>query len=103
MTKAIMVIVVTASVPEFRRASEKFTNAGAAYPIDYFSDEQLDVLRGERKLSVQETDIEKVRDGVDISRVAELAPEGAEPEQPPPAKSAAKKPAPKATEDKAGS
>ena len=38
---AIVSLIITASVPSFRRAGTTFTDAGKAFPEGYFTEEQL--------------------------------------------------------------
>lgn len=67
-------IVVTATVPRFRRAGHSFNDNGAAYPLDYFDADALKQLRTEKKLSVQEMQISEVPEGVDVSHIEAQAP-----------------------------
>ena len=50
---AIAVLVIAASVPSFRRAGTTFTDAGKAFPEGYFTEEQLNAIHKEKKLSVR--------------------------------------------------
>lgn len=66
MTSAIlMALVITASVPSFRRAGYGFTDKGTAFPADHFDKKQLAAIRKEKRLSVQEMPADAVPEGVD--------------------------------------
>lgn len=72
MTKSTLlaVLLITASVPSFRRAGHGFTNAGSAYPADFFSEEQRAAIDAEPRLSVKEVSADAIPDGVDTTALA---------------------------------
>ena len=68
VTKAtILALVITASVPSFRRAGFGFTDTGTAFAKDEFSEEQLKAIHAEKKLSVREMPADAIPEGVDTS------------------------------------
>ena len=50
---AIVSLIITASVPSFRRAGTTFTDAGKAFPEGYFTEEQLNDIHKEKKTASQ--------------------------------------------------
>ncbi|GFD84961.1 hypothetical protein KUL150_10200 [Alteromonas sp. KUL150] len=66
---AITALIITASVPSFRRAGTTFTDAGQAFPDGYFTDEQLAAIRAEKKLSVREMPADAIPEGIDATLV----------------------------------
>ena len=67
---AIAVLVIAASVPSFRRAGTTFTDAGKAFPEGYFTEEQLNAIHKEKKLSVREMQSDAIPEGVDTSLIS---------------------------------
>ena len=67
---AIAVLVIASSVPSFRRAGTTFTDAGKAFPEGYFTDEQLNAIHKEKKLSVREVQSDAIPEGVDTSLIS---------------------------------
>ena len=67
---AIAVLVIAASVPSFRRAGTTFTDAGKAFPEGYFTEEQLNDIHKEKKLSVREMQSDAIPEGVDTSLIS---------------------------------
>lgn len=67
---AIAVLVIAASVPSFRRAGTTFTDAGKAFPEGYFTEEQLNDIHKEKKLSVRKMQSDAIPEGVDTSLVS---------------------------------
>lgn len=64
-SKILAVIIVTASVPSFRRAGLGFTDKGTAFHPDQLSEDQLKALHAEKKLSVREVQSDAIPEGVD--------------------------------------
>ncbi len=71
MTKQALlaVLVITASVPSFRRAGHGFTDRGTAYPKEHFTDDQLKAIYAEKKLSVREMSSDAIPEGVERTLV----------------------------------
>ena len=68
---AIVSLIITASVPSFRRAGTTFTDAGKAFPEGYFTEEQLNAIHKEKKLSVREVPhTDAIPEGVDTSLIS---------------------------------
>ena len=67
---AIVSLIITASVPSFRRAGTTFTDAGKAFPEGYFTEEQLNAIHKEKKLSVREVQSDAIPEGVDASLIS---------------------------------
>ena len=67
---AIAVLVIASSVPSFRRAGTTFTDAGKAFPEGYFTEEQLNAIHKEKKLSVREVQSDAIPEGVDTSLIS---------------------------------
>ena len=67
---AIAVLVIASSVPSFRRAGTTFTDAGKAFPEGYFTEEQLNDIHKEKKLSVREMQSDAIPEGVDTSLIS---------------------------------
>lgn len=68
VTKALVTaIVITASVPSFRRAGLGFTDTGTAFAKDDISEDQLSAIHAEKKLSVREMPADAIPEGVDTS------------------------------------
>ena len=68
VTKAVITaIVITASVPSFRRAGFGFTDTGTAFAKDELSEDQLNAIHAEKKLSVREMPADAIPEGVDTS------------------------------------
>ncbi|MFS1704489.1 HI1506-related protein [Alteromonas sp. AMM-1] len=68
VTKAIITaIVITASVPSFRRAGFGFTDTGTAFAKDEFTADQLKAIHAEKKLSVREMPSDAIPEGIDTA------------------------------------
>ncbi len=68
VTKAtIIALVITASVPSFRRAGLGFTDTGTAFAKDELSEDQLNAIHAEKKLSVREMPADAIPEGVDTA------------------------------------
>ena len=68
VTKAtIIALVITASVPSFRRAGLGFTDTGTAFAKDELSEDQLNAIHAEKKLSVREMPADAIPEGVDTT------------------------------------
>jgi hypothetical protein len=65
MKAALAVLVITASVPSFRRAGLGFTDSGTAFAKEALSEDQLSTIHAEKKLSVRELQSDAIPEGVD--------------------------------------
>ncbi|WP_278385104.1 HI1506-related protein [Alteromonas mediterranea] len=88
---AIAVLVIASSVPSFRRAGTTFTDAGKAFPEGYFTEEQLNDIHKEKKLSVREMQSDAIPEGVDTSLISAALTAAAAEKKTPAKKTPAKK------------
>lgn len=96
-----IVLIIASSVASFRRAGEGFTSAGTAFLEDHFSDEQLEKLEAEPKLSIKKVPADTIPESVNSDLVKAALAEAAETEGLEPDKTAKEKKTPSPTKVKA--